>query len=102
MTPGGPPSPSCSTHCGLCRQTLFSEGRGARPGARRVLVLITDGDATDSDTKSSVRAAEEHGIHRYVIGVGGMGVVMVDQAWWTRQSWAWWTWSWWAWLRWGW
>ncbi|XP_041901226.1 integrin alpha-L-like [Corvus kubaryi] len=43
---------------------------GARPAARRVLVLITDGDATDSDTESSVRAAEERGIHRYVIGVG--------------------------------
>ncbi|KAM4756037.1 integrin alpha-L-like isoform 1-T1 [Cyanocitta cristata] len=55
---------------GFVVQQLFSEQRGARPAARRVLVLVTDGDATDTDTENSVREAEKRGIHRYVIGVG--------------------------------
>uniref|UniRef100_A0A8C5X279 VWFA domain-containing protein n=1 Tax=Malurus cyaneus samueli TaxID=2593467 RepID=A0A8C5X279_9PASS len=36
------------TAIGYAVRTLFSAERGARPEARRVLVLITDGDATDS------------------------------------------------------
>ncbi|XP_027600672.2 integrin alpha-L-like [Pipra filicauda] len=54
---------------GFVAKELFSEEAGARPGARRVLVMITDGDATDHDPKA-LDAAEERGIHRYVIGVG--------------------------------
>ncbi|XP_075345506.1 integrin alpha-L-like, partial [Mycteria americana] len=48
---------------------IFTPERGARAGARRVLIIITDGDATDSD-RGSIREAEERGIIRYVIGVG--------------------------------
>ncbi|XP_051626175.1 integrin alpha-L-like isoform X3 [Manacus candei] len=54
---------------GFVAKELFSEEAGARPGARRVLVMITDGDATDHDPKA-LDVAEERGIHRYVIGVG--------------------------------
>ncbi|KAM6289111.1 integrin alpha-L-like, partial [Aegotheles albertisi] len=50
-------------------RTTFSPALGARPGARRVLILITDGDATDDDP-DAVLEAEANGIVRYVIGVG--------------------------------
>ncbi|XP_074424006.1 integrin alpha-L-like isoform X2 [Larus michahellis] len=48
---------------------IFTPERGARAGAKRVLILITDGDATDTDN-GSVREAEERDITRYIIGVG--------------------------------
>ncbi|KAM4643767.1 integrin alpha-L-like [Amazona ochrocephala] len=48
---------------------IFTPEAGARPGARRVLIIITDGDATDVD-QGSVQEAEQNGIIRYVIGVG--------------------------------
>uniref|UniRef100_A0A669QZK8 VWFA domain-containing protein n=1 Tax=Phasianus colchicus TaxID=9054 RepID=A0A669QZK8_PHACC len=48
-------------------EQIFTVENGSRPGARRVLIIITDGDATDSGT---VQAAEERGIVRYVIGLG--------------------------------
>ncbi|XP_042747891.1 integrin alpha-L-like, partial [Lagopus leucura] len=48
----------------VAEQTFTAEN-GSRPGARRVLIIVTDGDATDSGT---VQAAEERGIVRYVIG----------------------------------
>uniref|UniRef100_A0A8V5GWB9 Uncharacterized protein n=1 Tax=Melopsittacus undulatus TaxID=13146 RepID=A0A8V5GWB9_MELUD len=48
---------------------IFTPAGGARPGARRVLVIITDGDATDED-QGSVQEAEQKHIIRYVIGVG--------------------------------
>ncbi|KAM8987280.1 integrin alpha-L [Ara ararauna] len=48
---------------------IFTPAAGARPGARRVLIIITDGDATDVD-QGSVKEAEENDIIRYVIGVG--------------------------------
>ncbi|XP_015733158.2 integrin alpha-L-like, partial [Coturnix japonica] len=46
---------------------MFSPGSGSRPWARHVILIVTDGDATDSGTVSS---AERRGILRYVIGVG--------------------------------
>ncbi|XP_064329970.1 integrin alpha-L [Phalacrocorax carbo] len=50
-------------------RTVFTPERGARPGAKKVIIIITDGDATDDDN-GSVREAEERGIIRYIIGVG--------------------------------
>ncbi|XP_060222797.1 integrin alpha-L isoform X2 [Meriones unguiculatus] len=44
---------------------VFKEEAGARPDATKVLVIITDGDATDS---GNIDAAQ--GITRYIIGVG--------------------------------
>ncbi|XP_062489193.1 integrin alpha-L-like, partial [Pezoporus occidentalis] len=48
---------------------IFTPAAGARPGARRVLIIITDGDATDVD-QGSVQEAEKNDIIRYIIGVG--------------------------------
>ncbi|XP_074023292.1 integrin alpha-L-like, partial [Numenius arquata] len=48
---------------------IFTPEAGARAGAKRVLILITDGDATDKDN-GSVREANERDIIRYIIGVG--------------------------------
>ncbi|XP_066486473.1 integrin alpha-L [Tiliqua scincoides] len=43
--------------------------RGTRPGANKVIILITDGDATDRDN-GSIEKAKEKGILRLVIGIG--------------------------------
>lgn len=48
-------------------ENIFTPENGARAGAKRVMIIITDGDATDSGT---VQEAEERGIMRYIIGVG--------------------------------
>ncbi|XP_074874900.1 integrin alpha-L isoform X1 [Buteo buteo] len=50
-------------------KTIFTPEKGARAGAKRVLIIITDGDATDQD-RGSIREAEERDIIRYIIGVG--------------------------------
>ncbi|KAM9267492.1 integrin alpha-L [Morus bassanus] len=50
-------------------KTIFTPENGARPGAKKVIIIITDGDATDEDN-NSIREAEERGIIRYIIGVG--------------------------------
>lgn len=43
--------------------------RGVRPGANKVIILITDGDATDNDN-GIIEKAKEKGILRLVIGIG--------------------------------
>ncbi|KAM6188346.1 integrin alpha-L-like [Sarcoramphus papa] len=48
---------------------IFTPELGARAGAKQVMIIITDGDATDED-QGGVREAEERGIIRYIIGVG--------------------------------
>ncbi|XP_068779300.1 integrin alpha-L-like isoform X3 [Struthio camelus] len=48
-------------------KNIFTPENGARAGAKRVMIIITDGDATDT---GDVSAAEERGILRYIIGVG--------------------------------
>ncbi|XP_042327562.1 integrin alpha-L [Sceloporus undulatus] len=48
---------------------LFIPERGMRQGANKVIILITDGDATDSD-QGSIAAAKKKGILRLVIGIG--------------------------------
>ncbi|XP_052631072.1 integrin alpha-L, partial [Harpia harpyja] len=50
-------------------KTIFTPEMGARAGAKRVMIIITDGDATDED-EGSIREAEERDIIRYIIGVG--------------------------------
>lgn len=49
---------------------MFKEESGARPDATKVLVIITDGEATD---KGNISAAQ--GITRYIIGVRVAGPV---------------------------
>ncbi|XP_067172869.1 integrin alpha-L [Apteryx mantelli] len=48
-------------------ENIFTPESGSRPGAKRVMIIITDGDATDT---GDVSAAEKSGILRYIIGVG--------------------------------
>uniref|UniRef100_A0A8D0H4T4 VWFA domain-containing protein n=1 Tax=Sphenodon punctatus TaxID=8508 RepID=A0A8D0H4T4_SPHPU len=48
-------------------EQVFTPARGLRDEAKRVIVMITDGDATDT---GNVEAAKKNGITRYVIGVG--------------------------------
>ncbi|KAH0626368.1 hypothetical protein JD844_001310 [Phrynosoma platyrhinos] len=48
---------------------LFIPERGMREGANKVIILITDGDASDSD-QGSIAAAKKKGILRLVIGIG--------------------------------
>lgn len=46
------------------RTEVFRQDRGARPDATQVLIIITDGEATDS---GNIEAAKD--IIRYIIGV---------------------------------
>nr|XP_008119196.1 PREDICTED: integrin alpha-L isoform X2 [Anolis carolinensis] len=48
---------------------LFTPERGMREGANKVIILITDGDATDDDL-GSIAAARKKEILRLVIGIG--------------------------------
>uniref|UniRef100_A0A674J2N3 Integrin subunit alpha L n=1 Tax=Terrapene triunguis TaxID=2587831 RepID=A0A674J2N3_9SAUR len=46
---------------------VFTPERGAREDVTRVMIIITDGDPTDS---GNVNAAKEKNIVRYIIGIG--------------------------------
>ncbi|XP_060112619.1 integrin alpha-L [Heteronotia binoei] len=62
-------------------ENVFVPERGTRPGANRVMVIITDGDATDSDAGGrSVQAAKDKKILRFIIGVGSYFPKNVSQA----------------------
>ncbi|XP_072792533.1 integrin alpha-X isoform X6 [Taeniopygia guttata] len=53
-------------------QEMFVSGRGARAGARRVLVVVTDGEKFDDplDYSEVIPLAEAMAVTRYAIGVG--------------------------------
>lgn len=51
-----------------CRTQVFQQDLGARPDATRVLIIITDGEATDS---GKIDMAKD--IIRYIIGVWAPG-----------------------------
>lgn len=54
----------------LFRKNIFeSKAAGATPDATKVLVLITDGDPSDSDSGRIIRTYDEKSIIRLVIGV---------------------------------
>ncbi|KAJ8364863.1 hypothetical protein SKAU_G00136940 [Synaphobranchus kaupii] len=53
---------------------LNSTTAGAIPDATKVLVIITDGNPTDSDWKKVVETMDYRNIIRYVIGVGKVGM----------------------------
>lgn len=65
-----------SHHCGeslifslhVSRKEVFRQDLGARPDATKVLIIITDGEATD---REDISAAED--IIRYIIGVPALG-----------------------------
>uniref|UniRef100_UPI00358F7813 integrin alpha-X-like isoform X2 n=1 Tax=Myxine glutinosa TaxID=7769 RepID=UPI00358F7813 len=49
----------------------FSEAHGARPSAKKLLVIITDGASSDTNSLSKATSrADSEKIERYVIGVG--------------------------------
>ncbi|XP_075785011.1 integrin alpha-L isoform X1 [Pelodiscus sinensis] len=48
-------------------EQVFTPKRGAREDAKRVMIMITDGDPSDS---GDVKAAEKKNIVRYIIGIG--------------------------------
>lgn len=50
------------------RNNVFQQNLGARPDATKVLIIITDGEATDHD---NIDAAKD--IIRYIIGVWAAG-----------------------------
>lgn len=50
------------------RNNVFQQDLGARPDATKVLIIITDGEATD---KENIDAAKD--IVRYIIGVWAPG-----------------------------
>uniref|UniRef100_A0A8C8VH17 VWFA domain-containing protein n=1 Tax=Pelusios castaneus TaxID=367368 RepID=A0A8C8VH17_9SAUR len=52
--------------------TIFNPDHGARPHAKRLLILLTDGVSTDTETNftEAIRAANGKGLLRYAIGVG--------------------------------
>ncbi|CAM4706536.1 unnamed protein product [Leuciscus chuanchicus] len=49
---------------------LFVNNGGARPSASKILVVITDGESTDSKLTEAVQLAQAKNIIRYAIGVG--------------------------------
>lgn len=53
---------------------MFKEEAGARPDATKVLIIITDGDATD---EGNIDAAQD--IIRYIIGVWFLGSHVVSR-----------------------
>ncbi|XP_071275837.1 integrin alpha-D-like isoform X2 [Agelaius tricolor] len=52
---------------------MFVSGRGARPHARRILIVVTDGEKFDDplDYPEVIPLAERAKVTRYAIGVGG-------------------------------
>lgn len=51
------------------RNELFVSNGGARPSASKILVVITDGESTDSKLTEAVQLAQAKNITRYAIGV---------------------------------
>ncbi|KAM4634289.1 integrin alpha-2-like [Polymixia lowei] len=56
----------------FARQEAFRADKGARPGASRVMVVVTDGESHDKNQRDDViRRCQEDGITRYGIAVLG-------------------------------
>ncbi|XP_072127552.1 integrin alpha-M-like isoform X2 [Mobula birostris] len=55
-------------------EKIFQEAAGARPEAKRMMIVITDGESNDLDVTftAAIQAAESKKIVRYAIGVGGV------------------------------
>lgn len=51
------------------RNELYGSNGGARPSASKVLVVITDGESSDSMLAEAVQLAQAKNIIRYAIGV---------------------------------
>lgn len=52
------------------RTDMFSASAGARSDAKRILIVITDGESSDSSEYSTVtKLAEGKSITRYAVGV---------------------------------
>lgn len=52
------------------RKEAFTEERGARPGVKKVMVIVTDGESHDDyRLKDVVKECEDDGIERFAIAV---------------------------------
>ncbi|XP_031749396.1 integrin alpha-L isoform X2 [Xenopus tropicalis] len=49
---------------------IFTEQNGSRPSAKKVLVILADGESTDDDTTKAIEKADKARVSRYIIGVG--------------------------------
>ncbi|XP_018092203.1 integrin alpha-L [Xenopus laevis] len=49
---------------------IFTNRSGSRPSAKKVLVMLTDGETTDSDTNNTIQTANTNKLSRYIIGLG--------------------------------
>ncbi|XP_041038072.1 integrin alpha-M-like [Carcharodon carcharias] len=49
---------------------IFTSGAGARNGANRIMITITDGQSQDKKFAAAIEAANKKNINRYCIGVG--------------------------------
>lgn len=53
------------------RKEAFLEERGARPGVKRVMVIVTDGESHDGyNLNKSISGCQDDGIERFGIAVG--------------------------------
>lgn len=54
----------------LCSTEAFSPERGAREGATKVMIVVTDGESHDGDElEGALEKCEERNITRYAIAV---------------------------------
>ncbi|KAJ1126162.1 hypothetical protein NDU88_004570 [Pleurodeles waltl] len=52
-------------------KNIFTASNGSRPDAKKVMIIITDGEANDGSLHSNaVQNADKMGIFRYIIGLG--------------------------------
>lgn len=59
--------------CALFSQWGFSQSYGGRPGAAKVMVVVTDGESHDSGMRDEVIAeCEKKGITRFGIAVSSL------------------------------
>lgn len=55
------------------RKEAFTVERGARPGVKKVMVIVTDGESHDDYRLNKVvEDCEEDGIERFAIAVSGL------------------------------
>ncbi|KAM4608121.1 integrin alpha-L-like [Discoglossus pictus] len=49
---------------------VFTQNAGSRPKAKKVLLMLTDGEANDADINRVIESAEKKRVIRYIIGMG--------------------------------
>uniref|UniRef100_A0A8C5QEH2 VWFA domain-containing protein n=1 Tax=Leptobrachium leishanense TaxID=445787 RepID=A0A8C5QEH2_9ANUR len=49
---------------------VFTDKAGARPHAKKVILMLTDGDITGTDKNSTLKQSETRRVSRYIVGLG--------------------------------